>query len=234
MPAHVASVNLGTREPNPAKTVGVTGIRKRPVDAATLRAPGPKRGGLGSGLVDDFIGDVRHHGGDFQAVYAFAREELDSWEAPTRRRARQRVVRREPHHARSRRRRLPRRRPVGGRRRGGARGHRPADPLRDLRRADGHPGLGEDVRRRGALRRVPRGRDRRRGAAGRRGPGGRRDPGTTSTCRPRSGRSWATSRPPSTCWPSAACPSTSWPRCATWSSGAGRKVLDPLPRRIYR
>ena len=80
MPAHVASVNLGSREPNPAKTVGVTGIRKRPVDVATLRAPGPKRGGLGSGLVGDFIGDVRHHGGDCQAVYAFAREELDSWE----------------------------------------------------------------------------------------------------------------------------------------------------------
>jgi MOSC domain-containing protein YiiM len=51
-----------------------------PVDAATLRDPGPKHGGLGSGLVDDFIGDVRHHGGDLQAVYAFAREELDFWE----------------------------------------------------------------------------------------------------------------------------------------------------------
>ncbi len=80
MPAHVASVNLGAREPNPAKTVGVTGIRKRPVEVATLRAPGPKRDGLGSGLVDDFIGDVRNHGGDRQAVYAFAREQLDYWE----------------------------------------------------------------------------------------------------------------------------------------------------------
>jgi len=44
-----------------------------------LRAPGPKHGGLGSGLVGDFIGDVRSHGGDRQAVYAFAREELDRW-----------------------------------------------------------------------------------------------------------------------------------------------------------
>jgi MOSC domain-containing protein YiiM len=78
--AHIDSVNLGTREPNPAKDVGVTGIRKRPVDVATLRAPGPKRGGLGSGLIGDFLGDVRHHGGDLQAVYAFAREELDYWE----------------------------------------------------------------------------------------------------------------------------------------------------------
>jgi MOSC domain-containing protein YiiM len=84
VPARVVSVNLGSREPNPAKTVAVTGIGKRPVDVATMRAPGPKRGGLGSGLVGDFIGDVRSHGGDDQAVYAFAREELDSWEASLR------------------------------------------------------------------------------------------------------------------------------------------------------
>ena len=50
------------------------------VDVATLRAPGPKRGGLGSGLVDDFIGDIRPTAGTDQAVYAFAREELDFWE----------------------------------------------------------------------------------------------------------------------------------------------------------
>ena len=46
-----------------------------------MRAPGPKHGGLGSGLVGDFIGDVKHHGGDGQAVYAFAREDLDRWAA---------------------------------------------------------------------------------------------------------------------------------------------------------
>ena len=68
------------REPSSAKGVEVTGIHKRAVEVATLRAPGPKRGGLGSGLVGDFIGEVRHHGGDPQAVYAFAREELDVWE----------------------------------------------------------------------------------------------------------------------------------------------------------
>ncbi len=79
MPARVESVNVGSREANPAKGVGVTGIGKQPVASATLRAPGPKHGGLGSGLVGDFIGDVRHHGGDRQAVYAFAREELDWW-----------------------------------------------------------------------------------------------------------------------------------------------------------
>jgi MOSC domain-containing protein YiiM len=80
VPGHVLSVNLGSAAPNPAKKVGITGIGKRPAEVATLRAPGPKRGGLGSGLVGDFIGDTRHHGGDRQAVYAFAREELDAWE----------------------------------------------------------------------------------------------------------------------------------------------------------
>jgi MOSC domain-containing protein YiiM len=78
--ARVRSVNVGHQEPNPAKRVGATGHRKRPVESALLRPPGPKQGGLGSGLVGDFIGDVKHHGGDRQAVYAFAREELDWWE----------------------------------------------------------------------------------------------------------------------------------------------------------
>jgi MOSC domain-containing protein YiiM len=77
---HVRSVNVGRSEPNPAKGSLATGIGKRPVASAQLRPPGPKRGGLGSGVVGDFVGDVRHHGGDHQAVYAFAREELDRWE----------------------------------------------------------------------------------------------------------------------------------------------------------
>ena len=38
------------------------------------------RGGLGSGLVGDFIGNHKVHGGDDQAVYAYAREDLDAWE----------------------------------------------------------------------------------------------------------------------------------------------------------
>lgn len=77
--AVVRSVNVGRREPNPAKRAGSTGFDKRSVEVATLRAPGPKKGGLGSGVVGDFIGDQKHHGGDGQAVYAFAREELDLW-----------------------------------------------------------------------------------------------------------------------------------------------------------
>ncbi|WP_406831893.1 MOSC domain-containing protein [Pedococcus sp. KACC 23699] len=80
MTARLLSLNIGASEPNPAKKVGVTGIGKKPVDSATLRAPGPKHGGLGSGVVGDFIADVAHHGGDQQAVYAFAREELDAWQ----------------------------------------------------------------------------------------------------------------------------------------------------------
>ncbi|WP_270886403.1 MOSC domain-containing protein [Pedococcus sp. 5OH_020] len=79
MPASVLSLNMGGPQPNPAKKVRATGIGKSPVASALLRAPGPKRGGLGSGLVGDFIGDSRHHGGDYQAVYAYAREELDAW-----------------------------------------------------------------------------------------------------------------------------------------------------------
>jgi len=39
------------------------------------------RGGLGSGLVGDTIGNKKFHGGDDQAVYAYAREDLDEWEA---------------------------------------------------------------------------------------------------------------------------------------------------------
>ncbi|RLL68496.1 MOSC domain-containing protein [Streptomyces sp. Z26] len=59
----------------------VTGIDKRPVPHPVLvTAPGPKGTG-GSGLAGDTIGDPRHHGGDDQAVYAFAREDLDAWAA---------------------------------------------------------------------------------------------------------------------------------------------------------
>jgi len=79
MPAHVLSLNVGAAEPNGAKGTLPTGIHKVPVAEATVRAPGPKHGGLGSGLDGDFIGDQRHHGGDHQAVYAFAREQLDWW-----------------------------------------------------------------------------------------------------------------------------------------------------------
>ena len=80
--SYVLSVNVGKARPNPDKEVGTTGIDKRPTsEPVEVRAPGPKRGGLGSGLVGDFIGDRRSHGGDDQAVYAYAREDLDLWAA---------------------------------------------------------------------------------------------------------------------------------------------------------
>ncbi|QSR29948.1 MOSC domain-containing protein [Nocardioides sp. S5] len=56
-----------------------SGIRKHPVARIEVRDPGPKRGGLGSGVVGDAIYSRKHHGGDTQAVYAVAREELDRW-----------------------------------------------------------------------------------------------------------------------------------------------------------
>jgi MOSC domain-containing protein YiiM len=76
------SVNLGraraveyTDQPE-----GLTGIDKRPVDGPVrVTAPGPK-GTAGSGLAGDSVCDLRHHGGNDQAVYAFAREDLDDWE----------------------------------------------------------------------------------------------------------------------------------------------------------
>ena len=79
MSASVLSLNVGAPQPNSAKKVGTTGIGKVPVGSVEVRAPGPKHGGLGSGVAGDFIGDTRHHGGDSQAVYAFAREEFDRW-----------------------------------------------------------------------------------------------------------------------------------------------------------
>jgi MOSC domain-containing protein YiiM len=78
--ARLDTVNLGRPRPNPRKEVGLTGIGKQPTEGPVeVRAPGPKTTGLGSGLVGDFIGDGRNHGGDGQAVYAFQREDLDEW-----------------------------------------------------------------------------------------------------------------------------------------------------------
>ncbi|MFF8956372.1 MOSC domain-containing protein [Streptomyces sp. NPDC014894] len=57
-----------------------TAIDKRPSDGPVLVSdPGPKGVGA-SGVAGDDIGDLRHHGGSDQAVYAFAREDLDFWE----------------------------------------------------------------------------------------------------------------------------------------------------------
>lgn len=81
--AEVLSVNLARVRPNPHKrTMELTGIEKLPTPEPVLvRAPGTKAAGLGGGLVGDSVCDREHHGGDTQAVYAYAREDLDHWES---------------------------------------------------------------------------------------------------------------------------------------------------------
>ncbi|WP_037886982.1 MOSC domain-containing protein [Streptomyces viridochromogenes] len=76
------SVNLGRPKavPYTDNPEGVTGIDKRPVEGPVrVAAPGPK-GVAGSGLAGDAVCKRQHHGGDDQAVYAMAREDLDDWE----------------------------------------------------------------------------------------------------------------------------------------------------------
>ncbi|MEW2523419.1 MOSC domain-containing protein [Streptomyces sp. NPDC047071] len=75
------SVNVGRLKSVPYTSApsSLTGIDKQPVDEPVrVTAPGPKGTG-GSGLAGDSIGELRHHGGNDQAVYAFAREDLDTW-----------------------------------------------------------------------------------------------------------------------------------------------------------
>jgi MOSC domain-containing protein YiiM len=81
--ASVLSVNVARARtnPDPRAQSKVTGIDKVAAPQAVMvRAPGPMHGGFGSGLVGDTIGNQRVHGGDDQAVYVYAREDLDAWE----------------------------------------------------------------------------------------------------------------------------------------------------------
>jgi len=81
--ASVLSVNLARvrTNPDPRAQSKSTGIDKvAAAEAVMVRAPGSMHGGLGSGLVGDTIGNQKLHGGDDQAVYAYAREDLDAWE----------------------------------------------------------------------------------------------------------------------------------------------------------
>ncbi|MFE6501733.1 MOSC domain-containing protein [Kitasatospora sp. NPDC057738] len=79
--ARLLSVNVGRPRPNPwKKDLGLTGIDKRPVDGpVAVAAPGP-RGTGAIALAGDRVYDLKHHGGDDQAVYAYAREDLDGWQ----------------------------------------------------------------------------------------------------------------------------------------------------------
>jgi MOSC domain-containing protein YiiM len=75
--ARIESVNVGTPSAYPGKG-GRSGIDKHPVPGPVrIAVPAPSR----SGLAGDSICDTRHHGGPDQAVYAYAREDLDAWAA---------------------------------------------------------------------------------------------------------------------------------------------------------
>ena len=57
----------------------LTGIDKRPVEGPVM-VTRPRAAGMGMvGLAGDRVYDVRNHGGPDQAVYAYAREDLDWW-----------------------------------------------------------------------------------------------------------------------------------------------------------
>ena len=78
----ILSVNLAVPEANSAKSVGVHGHQQTAGGLARPGAsPGPQTTGLGIGPVGDQIFDLEHHGGDDQAVYVYAREDYDWWEA---------------------------------------------------------------------------------------------------------------------------------------------------------
>jgi MOSC domain-containing protein YiiM len=71
VPATLLSVNVGGPRDREWAGIGRTSIEKHPVTgpvaARTL------------GLDGDQVSDTKHHGGVDQAVYAFAREDLDRW-----------------------------------------------------------------------------------------------------------------------------------------------------------
>jgi len=69
----LVSVNVGRPREAAWAGIGRTSIDKRPVAGPVLARR--------LGLEGDQVSDTRHHGGPDQAVYAFAREDLDHWAA---------------------------------------------------------------------------------------------------------------------------------------------------------
>lgn len=69
----VLSVNVGRVKEQVFTVLGRSAIDKRPLSGPVRSTP--------LGLIGDEVGDVKHHGGPDQAVYAYAREELDWWSA---------------------------------------------------------------------------------------------------------------------------------------------------------
>jgi MOSC domain-containing protein YiiM len=73
MSATVVSINVGRVVDTPGSLLGRTGIDKHPV-AGRVRA-------TTTGLEGDEVADAEHHGGIDQAVYVYAREDMDRWAA---------------------------------------------------------------------------------------------------------------------------------------------------------
>lgn len=67
----ILSVNVGLPREADWAGIGSTAMEKRPVTGPVVARA--------RGLDGDQVGDVQHHGGVDQAVYAFAREDLDWW-----------------------------------------------------------------------------------------------------------------------------------------------------------
>ncbi|SDR80235.1 MOSC domain-containing protein YiiM [Nocardioides scoriae] len=67
----IVSVNVGRPREFAWAGIGRTSIDKQPVTGPTYAAR--------LGLEGDQVSDTQHHGGPDQAVYAFAREDLDLW-----------------------------------------------------------------------------------------------------------------------------------------------------------
>jgi MOSC domain-containing protein YiiM len=75
------SVNVAKPRANLWQSVEMTGIDKHPVSGPVMvTAPESERTGA-VGLAGDRVFDVNSHGGRDMAVYAYAREDLDFWEA---------------------------------------------------------------------------------------------------------------------------------------------------------
>ena len=146
--AKLLSVNLAVRATTRSRSCKQTGIDKRPIDGAVeVQSTGNRRAWPGSGLVGDFIGDRRSHGGDDQAVYAYAFDDFRWWADEVGVTASGGAVRREPDNRRRRRQRRPDRRALGDRKRGRAASDGPSNPLCHIPRVDESSGLAQDLRR---------------------------------------------------------------------------------------
>jgi MOSC domain-containing protein YiiM len=72
MPARLRSINVGT----PAPAEWATGLGRTAIAKAQVTGPIEVRR---LGVEGDQVADTKDHGGVYQAVYAFAREDLDLW-----------------------------------------------------------------------------------------------------------------------------------------------------------